>query len=119
MNAEANQRKTEAFFWGKRGKKYKIAEETAGAKCRKGNKTTVEHLLANPEESRQEFFEKYLKQILKRDMDPFMRAKHNEYAARTHEVPLGKEFLARMDADIKARKLDKGVRNNIEVSAGQ
>ncbi len=113
MNAETSQRMTEAAYWGKRGKKYRVADEAR----RKKPKVPVEHLLANPEEGRQEFFEKYLKQILRRDMDPFMKAKHQEYAARTGEAPLGKDFLGRMDNDIKTRKLDKSSLN-IEVSVG-
>ncbi len=108
-NAETSQRLTEAAYWEKRGKKYKVADES---KCRK-QRPTVEHLLSNPEESRQEFFEKYLRQILKRDMDPFMKAKQQEYAAKVGETPLGNGFLQRMGNDIKDRK------QHLDVSAGE
>jgi len=100
MNAERTKRYTEASYWEKRGKKYAILEE---AKAKRRKTVTVEHLLANPEESRQEFFEKYLRQILKRDMDPFVKAKYREYATKIKEVPLGTGFLERMENDIEKR----------------
>jgi len=104
----------EASFWEKRGKNYRMPDE---ATMRNFKTIPVEHLLAYPEEARQEFFEKYLRHSLKRGMDPFWKAKYQEYAAKIGEVPLGKDFLVRMVSDIKTRRLEKLRRDGIELDS--
>ena len=95
----------EATYWVKRGRHYKLPDEKQTKKMKALN---AEHFSIDPEDARQEFFEKYLRQVLtKYNADPLIKAKYMEYATKAKEIPLGKEFLSRMETDIKSRQITR------------
>jgi len=101
-----SQRLTEASYWGKRAGHYKIPDENQTKKIKTLN---AEHFLIDPEEARLQFFEKHLRQMLTAyNGDPLIKAKYAEYLskAKNKEEPLGKEFLNRMESDIRSRQLN-------------
>ena len=84
-----------------RWKKNKLKECEKEKKEKSGK---VEHPFTHPKEQRGAFFEKYLRHTLVSNMDPFLKAKYKNFAASIGEEKFGKDFLPRMEKDIKTRQ---------------
>jgi len=107
------QRHVEASYWKRRGKEYQIPDKIKDP-IKYNCVINIHKLLANPEDGTLEFFTKYLRHILIANSDPFLKKKYKQYSEIMGEKRIGKDFIDRMNSDIKGR--EKKSRNSLTLT---